>query len=116
MSANRLSQLFGIGRGASAALITGILVTAVALGGGSARAQGGACSVDNFLSAPSLGAFIGSLQAAGANVAACADFLELVFIDNVFILTPEAFAQMIAAAGSPGGGNGGNNGNGGKRR
>jgi hypothetical protein len=76
-----------------------VFAFAFGIGGTHAQAQQGACTVENFLASESLDAFIAGLEAAGADVGGCADFLELIFIDNVFILTPEAYALMIAAAG-----------------
>ena len=100
-------------RGFAVVAFTAVIAVGFTLGGNNARAQGGGCSVGAFQAAPTLGAFIGSLQAAGTSVAGCANVLRLVYVNNLFILTPQAYEQMIAAAGSQSGGNGGSNGNGG---
>lgn len=109
-----------------AALAAGILL---ALPTGTAQAQPSACTVANFQAASDISAFINSLLAAGAtgaDIAACAEFLELVFVNNVFILSTEDYQAMHAAAvalrgvtlaggnagNGGGGGNGGNGGNG----
>ena len=63
-----------------------------------ANAQAGACSAGGLQAAGSVDAFIDDLHAVGTNIAACADFLKFVYVNNLFVLAPDAYVQMIAAA------------------